>query len=295
MISFADAIEQTLLEQDSPLVTDYDVFLTAWRLFETRLYKDTPIKRLPLDWDVLRSRGMIRKLVNRRTLAPDQDFRSGVWRLVQSTRAADAAEAACIADPFCYVSHLSAMHRYGLTERIPKELHIARPARPLWNSLRDAKVEKEAPSRHLEDARSLLLHFGLGEALRRRPVAVHETKYPARATTVRGQKTRVADVGATFVDMLEAPHLCGGMQHVLDVWEAHARNWIEKIVDAADAAPSGITKVRAGYILSERMGVAGTRIDAWRAFAQRGGSRKLDPGAEYRPVFSETWMISLNV
>jgi hypothetical protein len=42
------------------------------------------------------------------------------------------------------------------------------------------------------------------------------------------------------------------------------------------------------------MGVEGARIDAWRAFAQRGGSRKLDPSAEYRPVFSEIWMISLN-
>lgn len=295
MISFADAIEQTLLEQDSPLVTDYDVFLTAWRLFEARQYKDTVIKRLPLDWDVARSRGIVRKLVSRRALASDQDFRSGVWRLVQSTRAADAAEAACIADPFCYVSHLSAMYRYGLTDRAPKELHIARPSRPLWNSMRDDKVEKEAPPRHIEDAKSLLLHFGLGETLRRRPVAVHETKYPARATNVRGQRTRVADVGATFVDMLEAPHLCGGMQHVLDVWEGHARDWIDKIVDTTDAAPSGITKVRAGYILNERMGLTSTRIEAWRAFAQRGGSRKLDPGAEYRPVFSETWMISLNV
>ncbi|MFK0299610.1 hypothetical protein ACIQTU_10365 [Brevundimonas sp. NPDC090276] len=295
MISFTDAIEQTLLEQDVPLVTDYDVFLTAWTLFEARQYQNTQIKRLPKDWDVVRSRGMIRKLVNRRTLAQDQDFKSGVWRLVQSTRAADGAEAACIADPFCYVSHLSAMQRFGLTERTPQELHLTRPARTQWNSLRDAKVAREVPSRHEEEARSLLLHFGLGDALRRRPVTVHETKYPAKTTTVRGLKTRVAEVGATFIDMLEAPHLCGGMQHVLDVWEAHAPDWLDRIMDAADAAPSGIVKVRAGYILSERMGVTSTRIDAWRAFAQRGGSRKLDPSADYRPVFSETWMISLNV
>ncbi|MCA3698592.1 MAG: hypothetical protein IOB84_02220 [Brevundimonas sp.] len=293
-MSFADAIEQTLLEQDFPLATDYDLFLTAWRLFEGRLFKDTAIKRLPLDWDVTRSRGMIRKLVNRKTLAQDQDFKSGVWRLVQSTRVADAAEAACIADPFCYVSHLSAMQRYGLTDRTPKELHLSRPARALWNSLRDAKVAKEAPPRLAEEAATLLLHFGLGDALRRKPVVVHETKYPAKTTPIRGQQTRLSEIGATFIDMLEAPHLCGGMAHVLDVWEAHARNWVDRIMEAGDAASSSIVKVRAGYILSERMGVEGARIDAWRAFAQRGGSRKLDPSAEYRPVFSEIWMISLN-
>lgn len=295
MISFADAVEQTLLEQDVPLVTDYDVFLIAWRLFEDRTCKDAPIKRLPKDWNLLRTRSLIRKLVNRQTLATDQDFKSGVWRLVQSTRAADAAEAACIADPFCYVSHLSAMHRYGLTDRTPHELHLSRPARTLWNSLRDDKVAKEVPPRHAEDARSLLLHFGLADALRRRPVTVHETKYPARAASLRGQKTRVADIGATFVDMLEAPQLCGGMHHVLEIWDDQASTWLDKIVEAVDAAPSSIAKVRAGYILSERLGLSDPRIEAWRSFAQRGGSRKLDPSADYQPVFSEIWMISLNV
>ena len=294
MISFADAIEQSLLEQNFSLVTDYDVFLAAWRLFESRSFNDTQIKRLPLDWDVVRTRGMIRKLVNRHSLAQDKDFRSSVWRLVQSKQATDAAEAACIADPFCYVSHLSAMHRYGLTDEAPKALHLSRPVRTLWNSLRDARVADEVPPRLAKDVATLLPHLNLGDALRRKPVVIHETKYPAKTARLGDEKTRVSDRGATFIDMLEAPHLCGGMAYVIDVWEAHARNWIDPILDATDAAPAGIVKVRAGYILSERMGVASPRIEAWRAFAQRGGSRKLDPSAEYRPVFSEAWMISLN-
>lgn len=295
MISFADAIEQYLLEQDASLVTDYELFLTAWHLFESRSFNDTKIRRLPADWDVVRTRGMIRKLANRASLLPEKDFKSGVWRLVKSSRKIDAAETACIADPFCYVSHLSAMQRHGLTNQTSQVLHLSRPARTLWNRLRDTKVAQEAPPRCVEELATIFVNPNLADALRRKPVEVHETKYPAKMTLVQHERTRLSDLGATFIDMLEAPHLCGGMAHVLDVWEARAREWINPIIEAADVAPAGIVKVRAGYVLSERMGISDPRIEAWRAFAQRGGSRKLDPSVEYRPAFSETWMISLNV
>jgi len=294
MISFADAIEQALLEQDASLVTDYELFLTAWRLFESGSFNDTKIRRLPADWDVVRTRGMIRKLANRASLLPEKDFKSSVWRLVKSSRKIDIAETACIADPFCYVSHMSAMQRYGLTDQIPQALHLSRPARTSWNRLRDAKVAQEGPPRLVDELAALLVHLNLADALGRKPVEVHETKYPAKMAPVQGERTRLSDLGATFIDMLEAPHLCGGMAHVLNVWETRAREWINPIIEAADVAPAGIVKVRAGYVLSERMGISDPRIEAWRAFAQRGGSRKLDPSAEYRSIFSEAWMISLN-
>ena len=52
--------------------------------------------------------------------------------------------------------------------------------------------------------------------------------------------------------------------------------------------------MRAGYVLSELMDVEDERVDAWRAFAQRGGSQKLDPEAPYVPRWSDDWMLSLN-
>ena len=71
--------------------------------------------------------------------------------------------------------------------------------------------------------------------------------------------------------------------------------WIGQIISAVEEENASIVKVRAGYILSERLGIADPRIEAWKAFAQRGGSRKLDPDAPYAPVFSGAWMLSLNV
>jgi predicted transcriptional regulator of viral defense system len=295
VISLADAVEKSLTDQDLPLVSEYDLFRMAFDLVKSGVYADQPIKRLPATWDGPRHRNLLRRLNGSRVLAQDRDFNSGVWRVVQSTRSASAAEAMCIADPFCYVSHLSAMQRYGLTDRVPEALHVSRPKGKLWTERRDAKVADELPASKYPDGRILLRQVGVAATLRKRGLIIHETKYPGAATDVRGEKTRIATIGVTFVDMLEAPELCGGMQHALDAWDSHARTWIDEIVEAVDQSPSGIAKVRAGYILSERLKIHGERIEAWKAFAQRGGSRKLDPGAAYKPVFSEAWMISLNV
>ena len=97
----------------------------------------------------------------------------------------------------------------------------------------------------------------------------------------------------TFLDTLLRPDLCGGMGHVLDVWAEHALAHLEDVVRVVDVAPTAIAKVRAGYILEERLGLSHPTVTGWRKFAQRGGSRVLDPDQPFAPTFSETWMLSL--
>lgn len=293
MINFTDAIEAALLSDDQPIVTEYEVYRRAAELRQVGVWGDQAIKRGPVEWNAHRLRSLLRRLSAKRVLAPDVDFGSGVWRVVQSTRSGSAEEVACIADPFCYVSHLSAMQRYGLTERSPEALHVTTPARAVWNTLRDAKAVQELGSD--DDAQGLLLRYSLGPSLRRRAVIVHESSHPASPVEVRGERTRISGIGRTFLDMLANPNLCGGMRHVLDVWERSAGDWTSEIIEAVNSTPSKIDKVRAGYILEERLGLNDPRILSWRTFAQRGGSRKLDPEAPYAPTFSASWMISLNV
>ena len=110
-----------------------------------------------------------------------------------------------------------------------------------------------------------------------------------------GEETRISSIGQTFADMLGESGLCGGMRHVLDVWEREAAQWVPEIAASVDKLTSKIAKVRAGYILSELLEIEHPAIERWEQFAQRGGSRKLDPEGEYLPSFSERWMISLNV
>ncbi len=84
------------------------------------------------------------------------------------------------------------------------------------------------------------------------------------------------------------------MHHVLNVWQSEAGVYLDDIVEAVDRDHRAIVKVRAGHILEERIGLDHVVLKRWQAFAQRGGSRRLDPSKPYAPVFSEKWMISLN-
>lgn len=288
-----DALEAALIESDTPVITDYEFFRLGARLHAAGSWQGTSLLRLPSDWDHTRMRNAQRRLRARQVIAPDADFHMGMWRVVQSSRAGSPEEIASIADPFCYVSHLSAMERYGLTDRSPEALHLSTPWRPIWNAMRDERVTADSMERPHVDAPNFV-RFGFKDKVRRRPVMVHETRHPAIPTTVRGERTRITDIGRTFADMLDNPELCGGIRHVLDIWENQALNWSDAIITGIDSLNTKIAKVRAGYIFTERLGLEDKRIAKWQEFAQRGGSRKLDPDSPYVPIFSERWMLSIN-
>lgn len=122
---------------------------------------------------------------------------------------------------------------------------------------------------------------------------LHKTVRTPTVKTIRGSVVRIAAIGETFAQMLDRPELCGGMEHIIEVWDTHAEIYLEGIILAANQAKESIIKVRAGYLLEERLGLRDDRISAWPAYAQRGGSRKLDASAPYVSSFSEKWMISL--
>lgn len=293
-MNFTDGLEKTLLRRDLPIITFYDFFVLGYGLFSSKAWEGELLKRMPHGWDLTRAHNALKQMEKRRALVPDSDFRSGVWRVTQSTQAGSAEEIACIADPFAYVSHLSAMQRYSLTDRSPRELHLTTPKRTIWNKLRNNRVKDDIPDLEAIE-KPILNRPGFSDTLRRRPITIHISSHPWKPVPVGGEETRITSIGQTFADMLCEPSLCGGMHHILDIWEREADQWVSEIVDAIDLIDSKIAKVRAGYILSEVLEIENPKINRWEQFAQRGGSRKLDPEGEYLPKFSERWMISLNV
>ena len=285
------ALVQSLDEAQSPLVSNYDLFRHLWKLHRSGKVKYLRSER-PSREIFTRTRALLKQ---EGTLRKDKDYHS-LWR-VTSVSDVPADDATCIADQFCYISHLSAMQRYGLTNRRPEALFLTRPP--------DTFVRQKLRERREDD---------FGEALsdpttfveklpavrhpahvRGRLVSVLMSKFSGNWRQVRGSHARIGSIGQTFLDTVEAPDRCGGMRHVLEVWEEHAETYLEEIIDEVSNAPKDIHRVRAGYILTERLNIKDHRVLEWKYFAQRGGSRLLNPDRPYSNQYSEEWMISINV
>ena len=273
-----------------PVLTQFEFFRLIWRMYqlsaEEKLYlrRDTPSQD---DYSRLRL-----NLKKTGVIGADRDYGARVIRVLTiSDRSAE--EIVCLVDPTCYVSHLSAMQRWGLTDRRPDALLLTRPDRKTAQALLQ-KYMDETLYKDEENPFPLKV-IGHPKRVRRRTVSIYESKSYGAHIQNRGSDIRVSTIGQTFLDTLQKPDLCGGMAHVLDAWREHAATYLDEIVDAVDTATSGLVKSRAGYIIEEFLGLNHPGIEPWKTLGQRGSSRKLDPSKEFAPTFSETWMISLNV
>ena len=86
-MNFTEGLEKAIIDKDLPVITFYDFFVLGYHLFHKKALNGEPLKRLPHDWDQTRAKNALRRLEARKALVMDSDFRSGVWRVTQSTRA----------------------------------------------------------------------------------------------------------------------------------------------------------------------------------------------------------------
>ena len=278
-----------LEKNGKPVLTQFEFFRAIWQM-----YREASGKRLYLRSSTPDRSDYVRlksKLHSAEVIGSDRDYRTRVIRVL-SIPDLPAEDIICLVDPTCYVSHLSAMQRWGLTDRSPEALLLTRPDRKM---AAQRLLAHRTEALGADGANSFPLPvIGHPARVRGRAVRVYESRSAGACLQNRGSDVRLATIGQTFLDMLQKPDLCGGMSHVLDVWEQHAEIYLDDIVAAIDTARRGLAKSRAGYILEERLGLYHPGLARWRAFIQRGGSRKLDPAKGFAPSFSETWMISLN-
>ncbi len=210
---------------------------------------------------------------------------------------ASPAEVVCSLDPFAYVSHLSAMEHHGLTDRFPKILYMTRPSATDWRKQAVVRTTKD-----LGERLSAYELAGLPRLVPPRIASVGRTvvQFCERSQLgafrlVAGSSLRVATIGRVFLDMLREPALCGGIQHVVDIYQREAKRYLKLIVDEVDRHGQPIDKVRVGYLLSDVCKLEAPEFSSWQQYAQRGGSRKLDAEGGYVPSYSERWLLSINV
>ena len=279
-----------LEQKGQPVITDYELFKLVSSSYKSKkklyLRKSTPSNQ-----DYNRAR---RNLIEANVIKRDRDYHSA-YRII-ANQDLPAEDVCCIIDPFCYISHLSAMQRYGFSDRRPKSLHLTVPGPTILIKLKKEFLLKEGDE-NLGEHKSIIpfRYITHPKNVRKRSIELFHTKYLGEKIKIRGNTyARISTVGQTFLDMLVEPTLCGGMSHVLEVWKEHAKLYVEEIISSVDKTPKTITKIRAGYILDEVLGINNPRIESWLKYAQRGGSRLLDPLRSYEPIYSEKWMISIN-
>lgn len=207
------------------------------------------------------------------------------------------AEIICSIDPFAYVSHLSAMEHHGLTDRFPKVLYMTRPAGPAWRKSAEERMKKDLDGSYEEYVSlglPLLKRQKLGK-INKTVIHFEERSQLGAFRHISDTNLRVATIGRVFLDMIRESELCGGIQHVIDVYKNEARRYLKFIIEEIERHGKPIDKVRAGYLLTEVCKLQNPAIDQWASLAQRGGSRKLDPNEEFSPHHSERWQLSINV
>ena len=297
-MDLSKALSLSLGELTEPVVTRYRLGLIFWHLYEERSFHGEPLegleKKTKADASLLQTR--LAELESTGILTPHPNFENHAYRLL-GRKEEDPAEVACAIDPFCYLSHLSAMAHHGLTDRLPAKLFLSSPALRDWKGEAQARMERDLESglkRYLEAGLPALIHVKL-KKIGPAEIRVLHSKHRGAFKNVKGKTLRVSTLGRTFLDMLRNPDHCGGIRHVVEVYRQHAPVYLRLIVDELEQHGGPIDKVRAGYLLDEQCGVKDPTVESWTRFAQRGGSRKLDAAAEYQPVWSDKWCLSLNL
>lgn len=295
----ATAVLDRLVADGEAVTTRYEVWRRLLHVWNTPKGRGLFRGEMP---GAIHAQRVIKNLTLTHGLTADPDYGRNVYRVL-GLGDAPAEEVFALATPFGYVAHLSAMQRWGLTDRRPDALHLVVPAAPAARRLAEARMaedRRQFPDAAGEESGVPLTNPRPPAILRGRKIVTVTAKELGRWIRVRGGHTRLSTVGQTFLDMLDRPDLCGGMAHVRDVWREHADTHLEDIATVIDGAGSPIVKVRAGYLLDELLGLgndsrAAERIAGWLSFAQRGSSRVLDPSKPFATNHSEKWMLSLNV
>jgi predicted transcriptional regulator of viral defense system len=295
-MNFLKAITLSLGEAEEPVITENRLGIIMHRLYAQKEFKGEKIERLQKERaTAVEFRQRLNELLNGGVLSEFTGFKN-VYSLL-GRKDEDPEDIVCSIDPFCYLSHLSAMAHHGITERIPSKLFVSSPEPKAWKKHAEERMRKELNEDfevYQQNGMPWLTRMKIAK-ISRREVHRFSSSHLGAYKNVRGRVLRVSTLGRTFLDMLRNPELCGGMHHVLEVYEEHAAKYLQLIVDEIELHGTPIDKVRAGHILEERLKMTAAAIASWAKFAQRGGSRKLDASGEYEPVWSDKWCLSLNV
>lgn len=279
-------------EHPNSVITLYELRMYIYKLYRDGHYKGKPIGKLSLkepesrtlksNISNMESQGVIRQDLNLPTY------------FISNKDKPTAQQVICVVNPYSYIAYLTAMEWHGLTDRMPYVIHMMTCSSDEYRTRINAYINEQIPD--VEDSNPItpprIIKY---PAFDKKSFEFHQTKkfkLPKEQSGSGG--VRVTSIGDTFLDMLKKPDLCGGFEHVIEVFQEHGEEYLPVIVKTIEAKGSSMDKARAGYILEEECKLSHKTINKWKSSVSRGGSRKLIPSNPYIDIYSETWCISIN-
>ena len=290
------ALKIELEQLPHPLVTEYQLGMLMYRLYKTKTYRGEQLQlRKPIADHAAYTR-IVRRLIVAGILVRASRYPKGLLLLPGRERP-DAAVSTCLVDPFCYLSHHSALAEHGLATKKSPQVYVTSLPSGVWRRAAMARMVDD-----LGEDLGTYLDSGLPRLVWHKLDRIGVQRTHRHHAGELGERVRlgalalpVSSLGQTMLDCLRHPQWAGGMTHVLRVFDAVAEKHREAIIKIVDQQGSGIDKVRVGYLFEERLRIADPAFERWVTCAQRGGSRKLDPESAYAPRWSERWCLSLNL
>lgn len=297
-LRWRDALALKIREEvHGAVISNYQLGVLLSELSWEREYVGRPLElpNKPADRAMLMAAR--RTMVERQILQEDPHLPNTLLR-VPGHKDIDPPNLLCQVDPFGHIAYLSAMAYHGLTNRLPRVIYFRTLDAQGWAAAAQEQMVKDLGERlpsYLASQMPGLRHTKLTKlgSLVVETLRSKEARVGWRHVGEEG--LRVTTLGRTFLDMLQRPELCGGIRHVIELFEEHAQTYLSLILPEVTKHGGKIDQARAGYILEEKCHLAHPVIEEWAKGAIRGGSRRLDPQAEYSPIYSERWCLSLNV
>lgn len=293
-ISAIRALSDKLAGLNQPVITDYDLGVHLHWLYSNQKYKGQALQIRKSKAEKSDFNRVVNALYKSGILSTFKKINS-VHRIF-GKKIKSEEEVVCSINPFAYISHLSAMEYHGLTDKIPRVLIYTAPEARKWKKFALKKMEKDYRGFANEEL-PMLISTIINKVGKKKLIKFNSIHTGAYVNT-KDSSLRVSSIGRTFLDMIRKPDLCDGIYNVIQAYREHAELYLDLIIDEIDRNGNKIEKVRAGYLLedSARCNIKNNpRIEKWKEYVQRGGSRKLDPNNEYAPRYSETWCLSINI
>jgi predicted transcriptional regulator of viral defense system len=243
--------------------------------------------------NVVEIRPILNRLSEAGELVPLEGFPS-LYRVnapYARTEAVEEEEVLMELHPYAALSHISGLSFHQMTEQLSKDIHVSIPDNgsggllPLGTRSEDWEGVALVRGRIADSIFDRRIHWHrlIGKRI-----------FGTSAYNYHGCMIRVTTPERTLLDGLLQPDWSGGFANVLGAW-AEYRDLIDlkALVKYVDQLDVRILRQRAGFLLEE-LGIQHPALALWVTQAQRGGSSKLNGGAEFSSQFSERWQLSIN-